>query len=222
VVEPRYLRQRRWFGTMEPPRGRVELSNPCLWEAERGRWSFAFVVAHTAEGRDHYFLPLGVDWEAEPTGPAAGAALARVRRRSRTGILYDALAEPRFCRDLIGALVARKTLMWPDASIEFVGTDALPALSSADVDAAPLRRLGAESSNSAFVLGDLFCKAYRRLREGVNPEWEMSRFLTERSRCDATVPALGAIELMRGGGDRYTLALVQAAVPIRATAGSTR
>src|SRR5690606_32197102 len=113
----------------------------------------------------------------------------------------------------IGALVARKTLMWPDASIEFVGTDALPALSSADVDAAPLRRLGAESSNSAFVLGDLFCKAYRRLREGVNPEWEMSRFLTESSRLDPTVPALGAIELMRGGGDRSALALVQAAMP---------
>ncbi len=63
------------------------------------------------------------------------------------------------------------------------------------------------------LIGDrLFVKAFRRVREGLHPEWEMGRFLTERSPCAAVAPTAGAIVLERSGGEVTTLALVQAAV----------
>ena len=74
-------------------------------------------------------------------------------------------------------------------------------------------RHAAEGSNLSFVVGEqLFLKAYRRLRRGAHPEWEVGRFLTERSPCGAVAPTAGAIVLERPSTEPTTVALVQAAV----------
>src|SRR5690606_12164681 len=213
-VVPRFIRQQRWFAAKGEALGETRLKAAWLWSAERGTFVLCVVTVRTASGTaDDYFLPLAADWHVAETGPAAGAALARVRQQARTGLLFDAFADGAFCRELIAALVERRKLRWPGAEVDFVATAALPDLDRESLEEAPIRRLG-ESSSSAFVLGgELFCKAYRRLRPGANPEWEMSRFLTEVSPCDATVPALGAVELRTEAGEAFTLALVQRAVP---------
>ncbi|HEX6998190.1 MAG TPA: maltose alpha-D-glucosyltransferase [Gammaproteobacteria bacterium] len=210
---PRYLRQQRWFAGKGSELERVSLADAWVWRAARGEWLVAFVEAVLGGGeRQRYFMPLAVDWSSEQTGPAAGAALARVRQQAQTGLLFDAFVEPRFGRDALEALRDRRTLSWPSGTIEFIPTSALGELTREEIEAAPVRSVGA-GSNAAFVFGDrLFIKAYRRLRPGVNPEWEMNRFLTEVSPCSAVVPAVGAIEHRTPDGERYTLVLLQAAL----------
>ncbi len=46
----------------------------------------------------------------------------------------------------------------------------------------------------------LFLKGYRHVREGINPELEMGRFLTEVARYPHCVPVLGALEYMANDG----------------------
>jgi maltose alpha-D-glucosyltransferase/alpha-amylase len=58
----------------------------------------------------------------------------------------------------------------------------------------------------------LFLKGYRRVREGLNPELEMGRFLTEAVHYPNCVPVLGAMEYFGQDGRIMTLALVQAYV----------
>jgi len=55
----------------------------------------------------------------------------------------------------------------------------------------------------------LFLKGYRHLREGLNPELEMGRFLTEVARYPHCVPVLGALEYTGNDGRTMTLAMVQ-------------
>jgi maltose alpha-D-glucosyltransferase/alpha-amylase len=50
------------------------------------------------------------------------------------------------------------------------------------------------------------------MRAGAHPEWELGRFLTERSPCGAVAPTAGAIVLERPSAEPTTVALVQAAV----------
>ena len=57
------------------------------------------------------------------------------------------------------------------------------------------RLVKAEQSNTAFLYSNLFfLKLYRRLEEGMNPDLEMERFLTERQNFKHVPPFLGAIE----------------------------
>jgi maltose alpha-D-glucosyltransferase/alpha-amylase len=57
----------------------------------------------------------------------------------------------------------------------------------------------------------LFMKSFRRVQNGVHPEWEMGRFLTESSPCAVAIPTAGAIEHV-GVDGHATLVLVQGAV----------
>jgi maltose alpha-D-glucosyltransferase/alpha-amylase len=127
--------------------------------------------------------------------------------------LFDAFAHPDFARDAIDALAAGDSVDCGGGTLRFIATEALAALLPERIDAAQIRRAG-DSSNLAVLIGDrLFVKSFRRVREGLHPEWEMGRFLTERSPCSAVAPTAGAIVLERAGGEVTTLALVQAAVP---------
>src|SRR5690606_25751771 len=165
-------------------------------------------------GAQRYFLPLAIDWGAERAGPEHAAALARVRQKAETGLLFDAFAHEGFCRDLVERIVQRddRPVGCGDGMLRFLSTTALEALAPDDLDELEVRRPAGEGTNSTFLVGDsLFLKAYRRLREGVNPEWEMGRFLTEVSPCRATVPVAGAIEYRGPEGEVATLALLQAA-----------
>jgi maltose alpha-D-glucosyltransferase/alpha-amylase len=63
------------------------------------------------------------------------------------------------------------------------------------------------------TLGErLFLKGYRRVRNGVNPEFEVGRHLTEKLRFPNCVPVAGAVEYTAADGTQMTLALLQAYV----------
>src|SRR5690606_10792283 len=142
------------------------------------------------------------------------AALARVRQKAETGLLFDAFAHEGFCRDLIERIVRRddEPVGCGRGTLHFLATTALDWLAPENLDEEELRRPATEGTNSTYLVGDsLFLMAYRRLRPGVNPEWEMGRFLTEVSPTRAVVPVAGAIEYRGPDGEVATLALLQAA-----------
>ena len=88
----------------------------------------------------------------------------------------------------------------------------------------PERDLGADQSNTSVVLGDaVLLKAYRQILPGLNPDLEMTAFLSEQARFPAVPPIAGYVELVerRAGGSASTLALAQAFVPDGADAYET-
>jgi maltose alpha-D-glucosyltransferase/alpha-amylase len=63
-------------------------------------------------------------------------------------------------------------------------------------------------------LGDrLFLKCYRRMRVGVNPEFEVGRYLTEVAHFPHCVPLAGAVEYVSSEKNSSTVALLQGYVP---------
>ncbi len=65
-----------------------------------------------------------------------------------------------------------------------------------------------EQSNSSIVYGDhIFLKLYRKLEEGMNPDVEITRFLTERQRFPHIPPFAGSLEYRRAGREPQVLAL---------------
>src|SRR5439155_17822341 len=74
----------------------------------------------------------------------------------------------------------------------------------------PVRRIGGEQSNTSIVLGDaLILKHFRRLAFGVNPELEITRFLTEIADFPHTPALAGWLDYVVAGTEPATLAVVQ-------------
>ena len=122
----------------------------------------------------------------------------------------DALDDPRFVRRLLrltreeshvagraGAVIGHRSR----AFVDTLGPEP------------PVRRIGGEQSNTSIVLGDaLILKHFRRLAAGVNPELEITRFLTETARFPHTPALAGWLEYADAGGALATLGILQTLV----------
>jgi maltose alpha-D-glucosyltransferase/alpha-amylase len=212
-VAPGYLAAQRWFAGKGQGTASVTFSDIGRWQPSQQPWLLTVMAAQFAADSAHeYFVPLALEWGAERAGTHVVHALARVRQRAATGLLFDAFADDDFVRALIAALRERASVPLGSGTLRFTPTAALAQLLPKRLAQAPVQQT-AESSNLAFVVGErLFLKAYRRLRGGVHPEWELGQYLTERSPCRAVPATAGAIVLERPGAEPATVALVQAAV----------
>jgi maltose alpha-D-glucosyltransferase/alpha-amylase len=211
-VAPAYLAAQRWFAGKGQGTPSVTFSDVARWQPRQEPWLLAVAAAQfPADAAQEYFMPLALEW-GERAGAPAAHGLARVRQRAATGLLFDAFADEHFVRALIVALSERASVRLGAGTLRFMPTTALGSLLPKRLGQASVRQT-AEGSNLTFVIGEqLFLKAYRRLRSGVHPEWELGRYLTERSPCAAVVPTAGAIVLERPGTEPTAVALVQAAV----------
>ena len=81
-----------------------------------------------------------------------------------------------------------------------------------EVSSLPERALGLDQSNTSVVLGErLLLKAYRRLEDGLNPDLELTAFLSEEVGFGAVPPLAGFAEVVTASG-AATVAMVQAFV----------
>jgi maltokinase len=110
--------------------------------------------------------------------------------------IRDALDEPDFAGALLD-LVAREGHAAGDhGAVVATRTRAFPTGLTA-----PGRRLGGEQSNTSIVFGDaLILKHFRRLAPGVNPDVEITGFLTERTDFRHTPRLCGSLEYRDAGG----------------------
>src|SRR5204863_7985602 len=84
---------------------------------------------------------------------------------------------------------------------------AIAGPSEAPLEPAAVKR---EQSNSSIVFGDrLILKVFRRLVEGINPDLEIGRFLTEKNNFAHVPPFAGAMECRREKSEPTTIAILQ-------------
>jgi maltose alpha-D-glucosyltransferase / alpha-amylase len=92
----------------------------------------------------------------------------------------------------------------------FRSTSRYAELVGPEPDRLSVHALGLEQSNTSVILGNrLMFKAYRRLQEGINPELEIGRFLTETSPFDRIAAVAGYLEYHGTNGIIKTLGILQ-------------
>ena len=201
-VMPVFLPRQRWFAAKDKAIRNVSLTP--LGEME-GPHALA-VLDVTLDGEvERYFMPLSAIWgdEALSLGaPTLPYTIAKLRRGPRMGALADGARDPELARALLDALRADARLPSKEGEVVFTGSDALRAIE----EPGEARPIPGEQSNASIVFGDaVVMKIYRRLREGVQPEIEVARFLTEVG-FEHTPAFLGAIELRPDEGEPTSLA----------------
>jgi len=215
-VLPRFIETQRWYGAKGEPAKSARLVDHLLWERAGRAWMIALLDVEAASGSAGYFLPLALDWEErgrERAPEHAPAIIAKTRRQANVGALAEAFADEAFCRALVEAIGAGGEVATAQGRLRFLPTGAYGAIAGEEAARLPVGRPQAQSSNTVVTLGErMFLKAYRRLRRGVNPEFELGRFLTDVARFAHCVPVAGAIEHVTADGAVSALALLQAYV----------
>ncbi len=214
-VLPRVLPAQRWFADPAQAITQVTLRQRGEWSGPGGDWLLAVADVVLADGTAHaYSLPLALAWE---TGDGAALAtlahctLARVRQRSRVGILYDAFWDDAFVRAVATAMARGDTTAVAGGQLHYAHTGRIGALGEGfgAAVAAAIQHPPFEQVNTLVVFGEtLLLKGYRRLRAGIDPEIEMGRFLTEVSPFANVAPLLGSLEHVADDGERTALAVL--------------
>lgn len=214
-VLPRHIEIQRWYASKGTAIERARLADHAVWESGSLSWMLPLLELDGPHGGATYFMPLALAWEERDEERMAGvaqAAVAKVRQQAQVGLMGDAFYDEAFCRALLQAIRSGMELETAHGRLRFRATAAFAAI-KADIDSLPVGRPSGVSSNTVVTLNEtLFLKGYRHLREGLNPELEMGRFLTEVAHYPHCVPVLGALEYTANDGRTMTLAMVQSYV----------
>ena len=214
AVLPKYLQEQRWFGGKARRVERVVVDD---WGKLPGNCNAIWTVLDVrfADGGTHrYLLPLTI---------STGDAAARIRERARASavayvegvgepaLLHDALACDDVCTALLNAIGREQATATEHGEIWGVATEVFADLRGDAGRPPPAPHLGpATSSNSLVFYGKrMLLKLFRRSTEGVNPDFEIGRFLTERGEFRRVPRMAGALEYHREGEEPTTLAIVQ-------------
>lgn len=211
AVAPRFLAARRWFGGKDVGVSQVTLNGvAALPQQADGKTFLLARLGLTLKNgvAQSYFTPLTVD-ERKEDEAVLPYAVARVRRGSKMGLLYDSDADPAFGAALIECIVDNREIPFGDGeAIRFTGTDKLRQMDPATVS--EVRRIGGDQSNTSLAVAErMMLKVYRRLEPGLNPEVEIGRFLTEVADFKHVPAMLGSVEIVDADGMPTALAILQ-------------
>ncbi len=201
---PDFLLRQRWFGS----KGRrlnslVLLDDGPFAGSPLDAW-WVLVEACYADGTtERYAVPLAT----RPEEDGQGHVIGRFEVGGTSMIAYDAFDSPEFCLSLLVAFEQARMLETRRATVRFTRTAAFPVLPPAG--SRSVRRVTAEQSNTSVIYDDaLILKAFRKIEAGINPDAEISGFLTARTRF-RNIPLLAGTMEYSGTEPATTLAMLQ-------------
>jgi maltose alpha-D-glucosyltransferase / alpha-amylase len=216
-----YLVHCRWFGAKAQQIRSVKKVD-MIPLAVNGAQAYFTVweVHYLGATPEVYLLPLAFAageraFELRQANPQAMVAQLKVRDKNQEteGALFDALYDANFTRALLGAVARGRrfkgqgTELAAQPSKDFRKASVQP---DGRLEPSILKR---EQSNTSVVYGDrMILKFFRRVTEGLNPDLEIGRFLTEKAGFTHTPALLGAFELRKGRGEPATLGILQGLV----------
>ena len=213
-VLPDYVRGCRWFGAKARIVREIRIIEQVAISDDPSAAQLWFLqVDYTDSAPDVYALPVQVATGSGAHAIARNAPQAVIAYLGgKDAILYDAVWDSGF-RDALFRLMSQGARLQGKKG-ELVGVRGASLPPEPNEESPKSQVLNAEQSNSSMLFENrYFLKLYRKLEDGVNPDVEVTRFLTEGERFVHVPAFVGSIEYRRKGAEPTVLALLQTAVP---------
>jgi maltose alpha-D-glucosyltransferase/alpha-amylase len=168
-----------------------------------------FDVTHRGQS-GRYAMPIRIRWDRLDRRKFDPQNIAAVRQGSREGTLIDTAHESDLITGIIDGLRQRATFEEGGLQLAYYPTERLASIAEEPIS--NVRAVQTEQSNSTALVDDKFVvKIYRKLDNGINPEVEVGRFLTDVVGFANTPALLGSVELT-GPDIQAAVAIVHAFV----------
>jgi maltose alpha-D-glucosyltransferase / alpha-amylase len=206
-----FLQRQRWFGAKARQVRAARFVDWGLLRRAPQPLFLTIVEVEFGDGqRERYSLPLTIcsQVDSQSLRERAGHAILANITGARKGVLFDAWLDDRFARTLLDGIERDEQVRTRLGTVRALHTSRFAAVRGSE-PLAP-RRLTAEQSNTSIVFGDrAILKLFRRLEPGINPDFEIGRFLTERAGFARVPSVLGAFEHSGIAEAPTTLAMLQ-------------
>jgi maltose alpha-D-glucosyltransferase / alpha-amylase len=205
-ILPGYLTNCRWFGGKARKVRAVNIGDVIPVPADSHDAQLTTVEVAYAEGEpEAYLLPLAfvtAERAAEIQQSSPQAIIARLKSIQNgaavDGLLMDALFDRALPKALFDAIARRRSFKGKSGEILALPSLLFRALrgpSETSLEPAVIKK---DQSNTSIVYGDRFVlKIFRRLQNGINPDLEIGRFLTEKTSFEHIPKLAGSLELRR-------------------------
>ena len=211
---PGYLNNCRWFGGKARLIQNVSVIKHANISMESSKGAFLILDVSYNEGlNEMYQLP--VSFLAKEYSEFLGrnfpqSIIAPMSIEGHSGYLYDAVYNESFRKALFQIMVKKRKAK--EAVSELLGDaskDALELWKETNKDVRS-RVLNAEQSNTSIIYEkEFFFKLYRKLDAALNPDLEITRFLTEVASFPNVPKYAGSLELKTGKSENMVLGMMQ-------------
>ncbi|MBM4259049.1 MAG: maltose alpha-D-glucosyltransferase [Deltaproteobacteria bacterium] len=211
-----YLRNQRWFGGKARTVRSTAVSEILRVPMDDECYAVSLLLTYTEGDPETYVLTLGVatgEHAAQLEKEQPATLVARVQRNGGVGVLYEALGRKDLHQELLTMMTRRRRYKGQRGELVGVTTRAYPRLPTPGslLETALLKT---EQSNTSIVYDQQFIlKLFRRVSQGVNPDLEIGRFLTEKVRFPHTAAVAGALEYRPERGEPVTVGILHCFVP---------
>jgi maltose alpha-D-glucosyltransferase/alpha-amylase len=212
-ILPAYFPQCRWYGGKAKNVQKMQI-RACLpfGEILSQEAILLIDVTYTEGFPETYLLPVSFD---------AGEKATKIRQESpkaviceavlggEKGVLYDAVYSENFRRTLFALIADKEVFQRGKTRLFTENGSAFEKMAKADKQGLSSKLLSAEQSNTSIVFGNkFFLKLFRKLEGTINPDVEVSRFLTEKAHFIHNPPFSAALHLYTDSG-HFVLGMLQ-------------
>ncbi|MEX2232779.1 MAG: maltose alpha-D-glucosyltransferase [Cyclobacteriaceae bacterium] len=197
-IFPAYLMHLRWFGGKSRVIENMEIIQHAVIDLPEYSCVFFLIqVTYQSGLPDIYQLP--VSFAHQPLAlrlqdACPKSVISRMTVNGVEGVLYDALYASPLQEALINFMAKNQEIKLQNSQLLFSGNQTLQNHIGEHEKIKPRVLLG-EQSNTSIIYGNrFFLKIFRKVDRAINPDLEISRFLTEHTSFRNIPPFVGAIE----------------------------
>ncbi|MTI27514.1 maltose alpha-D-glucosyltransferase [Fulvivirga kasyanovii] len=215
-VLPAYMNECRWFGGKARVIQSMSVVNQIDIPVEDMPATLVTIEVNYNEGLPEvYQLPLAfMAYQNEEEFRAINkkGIIANVILKDREGVLFDAVYSEEFRNALFSNLKAGRKLKSEPGSLVFYTSEKNGHLkSNGELHS---KVLNAEQSNTSLTYNNnYFLKLYRKLDNTINPDLEITRYLTEKTAYSHVPRFVGAIEYDKKHEGSLVLGMMQELIP---------
>ncbi|GEO05924.1 trehalose synthase [Adhaeribacter aerolatus] len=211
---PNYFRKCRWFGGKARVIQKMEVVHHVPVPLINENAGFLIIRVNYNEGLPElYQLPVSFaeqNEEQDLRNTCPQSIIAAVSVGGRRGYLYDAVYSNTFRGALFELMAKRRKLKADSGELNLYVQENIKKAG----DIVNSKVLSAEQSNTSIVFENAyFMKLYRKLDSVINPDLEITRFLTEVAHFEQVPKFIGAVELKQGNQPSMVLGMMQELVP---------
>ena len=191
VILPDYLGKQRWFTGQSQSIESIRVLDWVIGKTVNAALcSVAVQYTNTSIETYSIFISIAIGKKADDiTASSPNAVMSTIRTSEGDGVIYDGLSDP----DVYAALIA------------FVRDGRNIATSRGEIRGVP--------SVTAREREQFTLKVFRRWDPGVNPDVEITRYLTEVMHFDGIAPFAGTVEYANQDGEPIVVGMLQVSVP---------
>lgn len=199
-----YIINKRWYGGKASTLKYIEVVDSFRISSKENTYFGVLLEVNFKEAfYQHYFMPLAFMSEEELD---TNTVIAPVKMNDQEGFLVDALHQEDFRKLLFDKIIHSKES--DPSKVKFHKGSKLE-----EKEYISSKFMGVEQSNTSIIYNNtLVLKIFRRIYISMNPDYEISRFLTERMHFKSSPEYMGSISVILTEGN-ITLGLMQKMVP---------